>query len=269
MRINALYVGKTYTFTTKEPIAYAIPNMKELRGVDVVVVHDIGDGVKWFPDPQRGLLMSWEVRDRILIVSGIPKRATTIPIVRLDDVKVEYYLSAEEVTKALLQKGEEVVKKMESRETITDDDVHVKVGKITFRLIVTKPPADTSSLTDILVITHRNVTAGRKRVFLASPAIVEIQHEGEQRWYVVTIPTILHFIKENPEALVQVGIMDPDGFNAPYFIVRYMEPEDLGTIDKQRSNVDWLDRLLKTGIKFGFSIGPGGGIGAGEEAPPF
>jgi hypothetical protein len=267
MRIRALYVGKTYAFGSKEMIEYAIVNENDRTDIDVVILSKEPQvGKKKFADPAKGWLEvpAWEVRDRVLIISGRPRRAATTPIVRLDDVRVEKHIMAKEGVDVLLKKAEELERKVEE-EALSDEDRIIKINGMEFAPVMLKAPTDVNDLTNTLLNAYNIVTASRKRVFVAAPAFAEILGE----WYVVTWPKVLHFVREHPDALIQLGVIDPNGFNTPYMIVKGLAPEDLGTIDEQRSNVDWLDRILRAGARFGGGMGGLGGTGGVEETSPF
>ena len=272
MRIRAIYVGKTYAFGTKELIEYAIVNERELSDTDIVVLGmEPNDGKRKFADPSRGWLEipAWEVRDRLLIISGRPRRAATAPLIRLDDVRVEKHIMANEAVEALLKKAEELTKRTETGvEVFSDEDRMINVNGINFMIMRIRPPESVESLQNTLLNIYHVIASPRKRVFVAAPAFVEIMTSSESGWYVVTIPKVLHFLRQNVEALVQVGVIDPGGFNTPYLVVKGMTPEDLGTVEDQRSNVDWLDRILRAGARPG-AAGVGVGVAGTEEVSPF
>lgn len=248
MRVRALYAGKAFSIIKKEIIEYAIINEKDTSDVDIAILsREPTDGIVKFANPVRKWLESTalEVRDRLLMISGILRRAIGSPdILRLDDVRVEKAFLAKDVAEALIKKGEELAKVIDEKGYIKKGENVVEINNMKF--VIARPTACSSAddVTNTLLRAYDIVSTARKRVFVASPVFIELTWDNNTDWYVVTLPRVLHFMRENPEAVVQAGIIDPEGFRAPYFIVTDMVPQDLGDFEVQRSSAVYLCSII-------------------------
>jgi len=267
MRIKALYAGKTFTFTRKEIVEYAIVSEKDTDDADVAILSkEPTDGVKRFTDPVKGWLNmpSWEVREKLLIINGVPRRILGTGILRLDDVKVEKAIPVSKIVEAVLAKGSELSKALtEGKETIEGGEDKLVLDGLEIALTRVTPPGTTDELVATLSNLHSYVTVPRRRVFLAAPVFVEITHGSGTNWYVVTLPRALQFMRDNPETVVLAGVIDEGGFKTPFFVVKGMTITDLGDFESQRSSVDFLDRILRISGGVMFATGLGAGIGGG------
>jgi len=271
MRIKALYSGKTYTIRHKEAVEYAIIDERDLEADVAMLSKEPLDGIVRFADPAKGWVGSfaWEVREKLLIVTGIPRRSMTGEnLIRLEDVRVVKAIPVDKIVEALLAKNEMLVEKLENGGAIGGDEDKVKVEDLEFKIMRVKPCSTTEDLVSTMVDLYSAATVARKRVFFAAPAFIEITNQAATKWYVVTLPRAFQFVRNNPETLVQAGIIDEAGFKAPYIIVKGMTVSDLGDSESQRSSVAYLDNILKIGGGTAQIVG-GMISGAGATRPPF
>lgn len=271
MRIRALYVGKTYSIWKAEPHEYAIVDERYVEHPDIVVLSkEPQDGLVRFSDVARGISENpeWEAREYILIVTGTLRRTTNIWLYRLEDVRVEKKIHVGEAVAKLLSKAEELSKLADEGKAIKPGDNVVSVGDLEFKIIRYKPCSSSDEVVSTILNLYRIVTAARKRSFISSPTLVEITHGSETKWYAVTLPVAYYFMKENPDAVAQAGIIDEQGFKAPYIIVRGMTPEDLGTAEMQRAAVPDIDKLITLYRGVGVETQAGGVFG-GRPSPIF
>jgi len=271
MRIKALYSGRTYTIKHREAVEYAIIDERDLEGDVAMLAKEPLDGLVRFADPMKGWLgsIAWEVREKLLIVDGIPRRSMLGDnLIRLEDVRVLKAIPVDKIAEALLTKGKELVEKLEREEAISGDENKVIIDGLEFKIMRVRPCSTTDDLSATLLELYNVVTVARKRVFFAAPAFVEISHQNTIKWYVVTLPKVVQFVRNNPETLVQVGIIDEPGFKAPYVVVRGMSVADLGDAESQRSAVVYLDNYVIR-IGSGGAVQPGGMTAvAGATRPP-
>jgi len=272
MRIKALYSGKTYTLRNKEAVEYAIIDERDLNRDVAMLSREPTEGVVRFGDPTKGWVTSpvWEVREKLLIVTGIPRSSLNAEsLIKLEDVKVAKAIPVKAISEALLVRGEELAKKLDEGGSISSEDAKVTVDGLEFTIMRVKACDTTDDLLATLQNLYTSTTVARKRVFFTSPVFIELAYQGGVGWYVVTLPRVLQYMRENPETVVQAGLIDENGFKAPYFIVRGLTVSDLGDPDTQRSSVSFLDNILRIGAGV-FNMFSGGGLtgGTGAERPP-
>jgi len=270
MRIKALYSGKTYTIKHREAVEYAIIDERDLESDVAMLAKEPLDGVVRFADPARGWVgsIAWEVREKLLVVDGIPRRSVLGDnLIRLEDVRVLKAIPVDKIVEALLAKGNELSEKLEKEEAVSGEENKVVIEGLEFKIMRVKPCSTTDDLGSTLLELFNVVTVARKRVFFAAPAFVEISNQNTIKWYVVTLPKVVNFVRSNPETLVQAGIIDEGGFKAPYVIVRGMSVSDLGDAESQRSAVAYLDNYVIR-IGTGGVLQLGGTAVAGATRPP-
>lgn len=261
--IKVLFAGTTYSigFATgkREILEYAIVNERDSDQIDVVILTKVpGAGRVKFADIENGWSErpEWELRDRILILSGVPRRSQLQAIVRLERVRVEKEIPAGKVVEAVLAKAKEIEK--------GGGDNTVEVDGLKFSVVRFKPCSTEEEVEALMTNLYHKVTGGRKRVFFAAPAFVEILGENGSGWYVATIPKVVHFARDNPTALLVGGVIDEGGFGAPFIVIKGMTVQDLGTAELHVRNVEWLVSKVN---QYGVAGALFGG-GAGEEESP-
>ena len=269
-RVRALYAGWTFSLRRANVIEYAIVNENDRADLDIVMLSkDPSEGVRVFPDPERGWVESPStmVRDSIFVLAGIPHVSHVQPnIIRLNNLTVEKRIYARNVAEKVLAKAEEIAKKIEETGLIEQGENIVEVDGLKFSILRYTPPEDQEQLRETLLGIYNYVTAMRKRVYVAAPVFVEITYKDSKDWYVLTLPRIMAFLSESPESLVLAGVIDPTGYKAPFFVVRDVIPEDLGNMTKQRTGVSMLAQILAldTEVGLGAQIWQAAGGGAGE-----
>ncbi len=269
MRVRALYAGKTFSISKMEVIKYAIISEKDRKDIDIAVLSwEPPEGIIKFGNPEKKWIEypPWEVCDRIFIISGILWRAPGTGIISLDDVKVDKDIPAKVIAETLMKKGEEMKKIFEEKGAIYGNENVVDINGVKFKII--RPYGATSSdeveaaLIDIYTTI---VTDARKYTFVAAPVFIELTWNNNTGWYVVTLARVARFIRDHPEVLAQVGIIDPEGFKTPYFIATDMMPLDLGDLQMQRASAIYLNTVI---TRKATMYGKSGGIGGAEEELP-
>ena len=247
MRVRALYAGKTFSITRKEVIEYAIVSEKDRKDVDIaILVRAPSNGVQMFPNLEKGWVKypAWEVRDRLLIVSGTLKKVVGTGIVKLDDIKVEKEIPARDVAETLMKRAEEIKKVVSEKGYVERKEGVVEISGIKFKIVKIAECKNVNDLIDTLLDIYRIITAARKRTFVASPVFIKLITGNSTDWYVVTVPRVFHFMRKHPEVLVQAGIIDPEGFKTPYFMITTMIPQDLGDVETQRLSATYLESVV-------------------------
>lgn len=273
MRVRALYVGKTYSYKSHEPCEYAILNERDIETVDVAMLSkEPPEGVVMFPDLARGFTArpDWEVREYLLIISGVLRRAIGTAIMKLEDVRVEKKIDPNVVVKEVLNRIDAISKVADSNQPIKPEEAVVTVDNLEFSIVQFKPAASSNAVEETIKTLYRMVSVARRRVLIASPAFVEIIYGSQPKWYVVPLPVAFTFMRDNPDALVTAGIIDRNGFKAPFFVVRNMTPEDLGTVDTHQAAVDYINSIISSqGARESAMIQLGGMFAGATPTAPF
>ena len=252
MKVRAIYAGRTYSFGKKEAIEYAILNERDIETSDVAILsREPRDHVIRFADAESGWAEkpTWEVRDALLIVEGNVRMVPGTGILRMEKVRVAKAIEAKKIVEAVLKKAKE----LEEKKVIAADENKVIVDDIEIRVHKFKPAKDITDIENTINNIYMSISAAsRRRAMLAAPAFVEIttdneDGEGSSGWYVVPLPRVLHYVRDNPDSLVAAGVIDEDGFKAPFFIIVGMTKEDLGEVTEHRPSIEWLDRILGAG----------------------
>jgi len=250
MSVRVLFAGKTYSIGVtrgkKEPIEYGIvyePDSTRFEVVTLYYIPDIEKVTRCFPNLEKKTwrYYPWEVLTSLMILRVTPRGTQNPAIVRGENVRVEKLIPAESLVNKVLGKAEEVAKKLEEGTPLADEDVNVEADGLQIEVNSAGGYSTEAEIEEALQSLYIRIGGGgRKRVFIASPALVEINGS----WYLVALPKVLGAIRSTPQRLAATSIIK--GFNAPLLIVRDLQPKDLGTPDDHVRNIDWLHSRLTT-----------------------
>ena len=244
--MKALFTGFAYSFTKKEVIEYAILPDDGSQPTDVALLaRPPNDCTVYYPDLERGIskVFDWETRKCLVVLEGDLMQVLGTAIFRLYNTRVVDRIPAQSFVESATYKAEELRKKAESGEPLTDTTFVVKGerGEYGGDVIVMKPPEDEQGLAEIIKLLAKKVTASRRRTLLVAPVFLKVNDE----WVVVPLSRALHILREDPTSIKAAGIFDPDGFSTVFFIADEVPPDALGNTRQHYANVEYLNNMIR------------------------
>ncbi|MEM4619537.1 MAG: hypothetical protein QW607_04930 [Desulfurococcaceae archaeon] len=244
--VDVIYVETTMTFGSggkSSAINYGIVNERQISRTDVVIIRSIPKSIDtiYVPDPEAGLTEADSFRRKLTILTG--SLTQDKGFYTLVNSRVVKEIDSELISSELIRVSEG----MESG-TIPYTNNNVLIDGINFKILSFKPPKTIEDFASLLIYLYIR-TSGKKRVMIASPSFVELYIGSETKWCVVTIPRVLPYLWRVPNALVTAGIIDPDGFNAPFLVVRDMSWRELARGKGISEAVKWLSNIISRSSK--------------------
>jgi len=244
--VDAIYVETTMTFGSggkSSAINYGIVNERQISRTDVVIIRSIpksSDAI-YVADPDAGLTEADSFRRKLTILTG--SLTQDKGFYSLINSRVVKEIDSEVISSELIR----VAEGMESG-TIPYTNNIVPIDGMNFKILSFKPPKTIEDFVSLLIYLYIR-TSGKKRVMTASPSFVELYIGDETKWCVVTIPRVLPYLWRTPGALVTAGIIEPDGFNAPFLVVKDMSWRELSRGKGLSEAVKWMSHIISRSSK--------------------
>jgi len=219
--LRVLYTFPTFTLEKREHVEYGVVSERSRRDIDVVILSEVPDARRCYPDPETGHTERYCFSEALLVLE-----------VRLSTEKrVPFAASAKEVSRVPAREvAEKVLARASELASGASRDPVVQVGGLPVKVLRFKPLSDRSEVEAMVRDFARVATAARKRTVIASPVLVRVRQGPEDEageWLATTLPYVWRVVVDSADAVKAYGVIDPQGFKAPFAVVDHMYPSDI------------------------------------------